>query len=67
MVDMGRDAIARRLRQAAQLLAARGFTAKGVDMSPRAVSARLEVLGSLSDMCRRLAKVGESLRPGRSG
>jgi hypothetical protein len=59
---MAPDAVTWRLRRVAELLAARGIVTKGVDMSPHAVTARLAVLGSLSDMCRRLAKIGQPLR-----
>ena len=51
-----------RLREVARLLAERGMLNKAVDMSASAVTARLRVLGSLSDMCRRLKAVGPRLR-----
>jgi hypothetical protein len=50
-------AVTARLQHVARLLADRGFVAKGVDMSPRAITARLQTLGALSDMCRRLGQV----------
>jgi hypothetical protein len=53
--------VSARLRQMARLLADRGFVNKGVDMSASAVTARLRVLGALSDMCRRLKAVGSRL------
>jgi hypothetical protein len=40
---------------------ARGFIAKGVDLSSAAVTARLRTLAALSDMCRRLGTVGRGL------
>lgn len=64
MVDWQPAAVTARLRELSRLLAARGFVVKGVDMSPPAVTARLKILGGLSDMCLRLAKVGERLRDG---
>lgn len=54
-------AVTARLRQVSRLLAERGMTKKGVDMSTQAVSGRLRTLGALSDMCRRLAEAGRSL------
>lgn len=63
MVDLASQAVVTfRLRELARLLDARGFVTKGVDMSSAAVTARLRMLGALSDMCRRLVKVGERLR-----
>jgi hypothetical protein len=48
-----------------RLLTERGWIQKGVDMSPRALTTRLQTLGALSDMCRRLAAVGQRLQPRR--
>ncbi len=59
MVDMTPGAVTARLREAARLLRERGFVAKGVDMTSDAVNARLRVQGALSDMCRRLGKIGD--------
>ena len=56
MVDMGREAISARLRVVARLLEERGFASKGVDMSPAAVTSRLETMAALSTMCLRLGK-----------
>jgi hypothetical protein len=58
VVDMGADAVTASLREMARCLEVSGFVAKGVDMSATAVGARLRAMGSLSDMCRRLAPVG---------
>jgi hypothetical protein len=66
-VDMGADAITARQREMARRLEVRGFVAKGVDMSATAIGARLRAIGSLSDMCRRLAPVGARLRPADNG
>jgi len=63
VVDMHRNAVTARLREMARLSAQRGFVAKGVDMSSAAVSARLRTMASLSDLCRRLAPIGQHLRP----
>jgi hypothetical protein len=54
--------VTERLRRMAELLRARGFITKGVDMSARAVSERLRTAGALSDLCRRLAPLGQQLR-----
>lgn len=62
MVDMSAEAVTDRLREIERLRAARGSHRKGVDMSAEAVTARLRTLGSLSDMCLRLVKIGEPLR-----
>jgi hypothetical protein len=59
---MGATAVTARLREMARRLEARGFVEKGVDMSAAAVTGRLRVMASLSDMCRRLAAVGPRLR-----
>lgn len=64
MVDLAPEAVTFRLRELSRLLDARGFVAKGVDMSSAAVTARLRTLAALSDMCRVLGKVGERLRDG---
>ena len=56
MVDMSRDAISARLRTVARLLEERGFTRKGVDMSPAAVTLRLQSMAALSTMCLRLGR-----------
>ena len=61
MVDMHREAITARLREMARLSAERGLVGKGVDMSSAAVSARLRTMASLSDLCRRLAPIGQRL------
>jgi hypothetical protein len=58
---MNGAAVSTRLREMSRLLAERGLVEKGVDMSPAAITARLRMLGALSDMCRRLARAGESL------
>ena len=63
MVDMHRDSITARLREMARISYQRGFVSKGVDMSNAAVSARLRTMASLSDFCRRLAPIGQHLRP----
>jgi hypothetical protein len=65
VVDMTPAAVTARLREMAALLAARGLVSKGVDMTPAAVTARLRAMGALSDMCRKLAPVGQHLRPVR--
>jgi hypothetical protein len=62
VVDMSAAAVTARLREMARLLAVRGRVDKGVDMSPRQLTARIQTLGARSDMCRRLVKVGEPLR-----
>lgn len=54
MVDMRAQAITWRLREAARLLAERGFVDKGVDMSRTAVTDRLKTMAALSTMCLRL-------------
>jgi hypothetical protein len=59
---MHREAVSARLREMARLFAQRGFVVKGVDMSSAAVSARLRMMASLSDLCRRLAPIGQRLR-----
>jgi hypothetical protein len=61
-VDMSRSAVTERLLRVAALLRTRGIVLKGVDMSPRAVSERLRTAGALSDLCRRLAPLGQQLR-----
>jgi hypothetical protein len=58
---MSREAISARLHEMARLSAERGLVGKGVDMSSVAISARLRTMASLSDMCRRLAPIGERL------
>jgi hypothetical protein len=58
---MGAVAVSDRLRQVALLLQARGWSKKGVDMSPGAVTDRLRTVGALGDLCRRLAEIGERL------
>ena len=63
MVDMRPDAVSTRLREMARLFAQRGFVSKGVDMSSAAVTSRLRTMASLSDLCRRLAPIGQRLRP----
>ena len=63
MVDMSREAVSARLREMARLFAQRGFVSKSVDMSSAAVSARLRTMASLSELCRRLAPVGQRLHP----
>jgi len=59
---MSREAVSARLHEMARLFAQRGFVSKGVDMSNAAVSARLRTMASLSDLCRRLAPIGQRLR-----
>jgi hypothetical protein len=54
VVDMRSQAITSRLREAARLLAERGFVDKGVDMSRDAVTRRLKSMSALSSMCLRL-------------
>ncbi len=54
MVDMRAQAITSRLREAARLLAERGFVDKGIDMSRAAVTDRLKTMSALSSMCLRL-------------
>ena len=61
MVDMRPATIAARLRELARQSDARGFIDKGVDMSARAVTARLRTLGALADMCQRLRQVGQGI------
>ncbi len=56
MLDMRAQAITSRLREAARLLAERGFVEKGVDMSRAAVTDRLKTMSALSSMCLRLQK-----------
>ena len=60
---MSREAVSARLQEMARLFSQRGFVSKGVDMSSAAVSARLHTMASLSDLCRRLAPIGQRLRP----
>jgi len=57
---MSSAAVTARLREMSALLARRGLVAKGVDMSPAAVSGRLATWSALSEMCRRLAALGRS-------
>jgi hypothetical protein len=52
------EAIRNRLLAVARALEERGWVQKGADMSPPAISARIRILASLSDMCRRLGRVG---------
>jgi hypothetical protein len=59
---MGAGPVTSRLREVARLLEGRGFITKGINMSAAAVTLRLRAMGSLSDMCRRLAPVGARLR-----
>jgi hypothetical protein len=54
--DMRPQAVTDRLREIGRLLRQRGFRLKGADMSAAAVTARLKMLGSLSDACRRLSR-----------
>lgn len=56
MVDMSPPAVSARLREVAVLLEARGFVRKGVDMCAAAVTARLQTMATLSDMCVRLGR-----------
>ena len=63
MADMSREAVSARLQEMARLFSQRGFVSKGVDMSSAVVSARLHTMASLSDLCRRLAPIGQRLRP----
>ena len=63
MADMSREAVSARLKEMARLFSQRGFVSKGVDMSSAAVSARLHTMASLSDLCRRLAPIGQRLPP----
>jgi hypothetical protein len=53
---MSREAITARLRTMARMLAERGFVTKGVDMSPTAVTLRLQTMAALSSMCLRLGR-----------
>ena len=62
MVDMSAAAVTHRLREIDRLLSEQGPREKGVDMSAAAITSRMRVLGSLSDMCRRLGAVGVDLR-----
>jgi hypothetical protein len=59
---MDAAAVTRRLRLVATLLRERGMTAKGVDMSPTAITSRLRTMSALSELCRRLVLTGEALR-----
>jgi hypothetical protein len=61
---MEAEAVTARLRTIGLLLEARGFVAKGVDMSPAAVTRRLAAQGALSDMCRALGAIGRGLQDG---
>ena len=61
MVDMCPAAVTERLQRVSELLARRGWIRKGAEMSPEALTARLKVLGALSDMCRKLQVVGRGL------
>ncbi|MEO8213104.1 MAG: hypothetical protein ABI560_07920 [Myxococcales bacterium] len=56
-------AVAARLRDMSRQRDARGFIAKGVDMSVPAVTTRLRTLAALSDMCLRLMSIGRGLAP----
>ena len=56
MVDMSSHAVTARLREAAGMLEARGFVDKGIDMSPEAVTRRLQCMAALSEMCLRLGR-----------
>jgi hypothetical protein len=58
---MSREAISARLHEMARLSAERGPVSKDVDMSSAAISARLRTMASLSDLCRRLAPIGQRL------
>ena len=58
---MGAGAVTERLRHVARLLEARGWSTKGVDMSPGAVTERLRTVSALGELCRRLAEIGERL------
>jgi hypothetical protein len=60
---MGADAVGARLRQWSLLSQTLGPRPPQIDMSEDAIAARLRVLGSLSDMCRRLGVVGRALQP----
>ncbi len=53
---MQATAVTLRLRTLAQLLQARGFVQKSVDMTPAAVTSRLRTMAALSEMCARLGK-----------
>jgi hypothetical protein len=53
---MSPEAVSARLREVADLLDARGFVHKGVEMSAAAVTQRLRTMAALSDMCARLGK-----------
>jgi hypothetical protein len=58
---MSPAAVTDRLREMVRLFAQRGFVGRGVDMSSAAVTSRLRTVASLSDLCRRLAPIGQRL------
>jgi hypothetical protein len=57
------EAVGARLRQWSLLSQTAGPRTHQLDMSAAAITARLRVLGGLSDMCLRLGAVGRALRP----
>lgn len=67
MVDMSGAAIAGRLRELARLRALGATPPPRIDMSATGLTARLRVLGALSDMCRRLGAVGATLVSAEGG
>jgi hypothetical protein len=64
VVDMSKSAVTCRLRELSRLLRERGFIPKAIVMTKEAVTTRLKMMGALSDLCRRLGRVGEQLRRG---
>jgi hypothetical protein len=58
VVDMSPIAVTGRLKEVSELWAQRGGVRDGADMSPEALSTRLKALGALSDMCRKLRRIG---------
>lgn len=53
---MSPAAIRQRLETMANLQRQRGFVAKGVDMSPLAITQRLKMQSALTDLCLRLGR-----------
>jgi hypothetical protein len=61
VVDMSKSAVTSRLREVSRLLRESGFRSKATVMTKVAVTTRLKTMGALSDLCRRLGRVGEQL------
>ena len=62
MVEMDADAIASRIRRLATLSTRIGQRWRALDMSPDAITARVEVLAASSNLCAKLVELGRATR-----